>query len=214
MPARLSTRFEAPRRWCAQQALLATSFELVFLYLFSAVVSSSATLAQAGDVLVEESISRTQEQLRDWVRTEELPEELRDFRCRLCGGRYIDPQSKLNTQQDPDTAPIEASAKQTELRGDTVTLTGGVEVTQGYREFQSDEASINRESRAGTLEGNITLREPGVLLRGERGEFYSRSGEAQLENSLFVLHQENLRGSAELLSRDADELIRIEGGEV
>ncbi|MEM1145407.1 MAG: LPS assembly protein LptD, partial [Pseudomonadota bacterium] len=47
-----------------------------------------------------------------------------------------------------------------------------------------------------------------------RGEFYSRSGEAQLENSLFVLHQENLRGSAELLSRDADELIRIEGGEV
>ncbi|MEM6302091.1 MAG: LPS-assembly protein LptD [Pseudomonadota bacterium] len=150
----------------------------------------------------------------DWVRAEELPEELRDLRCRLCGGRYIDPQSSSTANTDPDTAPIEARARRTELQGDTVTLSGGVEVTQGYREFSSDEARINKESRAGTLEGNIVLREPGVLLRGERGEFYSRSGEAQLENSLFVLHQEHLRGSANLLSRDADKLIRIEDGEI
>jgi hypothetical protein len=38
------------------------------------------------------------------------------------------------------------------------------------------------------------------------------TGEAQLENSRFVLHEQHLRGSAALLSRDADELIRIEDG--
>ncbi len=149
----------------------------------------------------------------DWKPIAEVPARQRDLRCRLCGGRYIDPQSR-SIALDPDQAPIEASARRSELEGDTVRLSGGVEVTQGYREFSSDEASINRESRAGTLSGNIELREPGVLLRGDQGEFYSRSGEAQMENSRFVLHEQHLRGEAGLLSRDADELIRIEDGEV
>ncbi|MFK7830538.1 MAG: LPS-assembly protein LptD [Congregibacter sp.] len=150
----------------------------------------------------------------DWVPLQDVPGAQRDFRCRLCGGRYIDPQATSDPSKNPETSPIEASARRTEMQGDTVRLSGGVEVVQGYRELSSDQASINRASRAGTLEGNIELREPGLLLRGERGEFYSRSGEAQMENSRFVLHQQNLRGKAGLLSRDADELIRIEDGEV
>jgi hypothetical protein len=86
-----------------------------------------------------------------------------------------------------------------------------VEVVQGYREFSSDAASIDRSSRTGVLEGNIEVREPGVLLRGERGEYTSATGEAQLENSRFVLHEQRLRGSAALLSREADERIRDRG---
>lgn len=168
--------------------------------------------AQPEPVLEEEAISANAE--LDWVPVEEVPEADRDYRCRLCGGRYVDPQKSGASAIDPNAAPIEARARSTELEGDTVRLTGGVEVTQGYREFSSDEASINRTSRSGTLVGNIELREPGVLLRGEQGEFYSRSGEAQLENARFVLHEQHLRGSAELLSREADELIRVEDGEI
>ncbi|GAB5413357.1 MAG: LPS-assembly protein LptD [Congregibacter sp.] len=160
----------------------------------------------------EEAVSADTPARLDWVRTEDLPEELRTLQCRLCGGRYVDPQANNDPSQNPETAPIEARARRSVLEGETVQLLGGVEVTQGYREFSSDEASINRESRAGKLKGNIELREPGVLLRGDRGEFYSRSGEAQMENSRFVLHEQHIRGQAGLLSRDEKELIRIEDG--
>ncbi|MDP5053403.1 MAG: LPS assembly protein LptD [Congregibacter sp.] len=166
------------------------------------------------DVLIDEAIPRGVGAELDWVPIAEVPKAQRNLRCRLCEGRYIDPQSGDIARKDPEVSPINASARSTELEGNTVRLSGGVEVTQGYREFSSDAASINRDTRSGTLEGNIELREPGVLLRGERAEFYSRSGEAQMENSQFVLHAQHLRGSAELLSRDANELIRIENGEM
>jgi LPS-assembly protein len=147
----------------------------------------------------------------DWVRAADVPDAQRNLRCELCGGRYIDPLAGRR-DEDPDAAPIRARARRTELQGSTVTLSGGVEVVQGYREFSSDAASIDRSSRTGVLEGNIEVREPGVLLRGERGEYTSATGEAQLENSLFVLHEQHLRGSAALLSREADERIRVEDG--
>ena len=96
--------------------------------------------------------------------------------------------------------------------GDTVRMQGGVEVTQGYRDLRGDSANYDRESAKGELEGDITLREPGILLRGSRGEFFSRTGEVRLENSQFVLHEQHMRGSAALLSRDADNLIQVEDG--
>lgn len=182
--------------------------------ILGALCAFSASAQTVDEPLVELEVPARPGAELDWRPLEEVPEALRDLRCQLCGGRYIDPQATSDPAKDPETAPIEASARRTELEGDTVRLSGGVEVVQGYREFSSDEASINRESRAGTLSGNIELREPGVLLRGDTGEFYSRSGEAQMENSQFVLHKQNLRGSASLLSRDAAELIRIEDGAI
>lgn len=147
----------------------------------------------------------------DWVAHDELPEALRDRLCRLCGGAYVDPKAGL-AGEDPEDSDIEATATRTELQGDTVRMEGGVEVTQGYRDMRGDSASYDRESARGELQGNITLREPGILLQGSRGEFFSRTGEAQLENSEFVLHEQHMRGSAATLSRDADGLIQIEDG--
>jgi LPS-assembly protein len=161
--------------------------------------------------LEEEFITPGEAQALDWVPIEDVPEARRDLRCQLCGGRYVDPLADAQ-RLDPAGAPIEASARRSELEGDTVRLSGGVEVVQGYRELSSDSANFNRRTRAGSLAGNIEVREPGVLLRGERGDFYSRSGEAQLVDSRFVLHDQHLRGSAALLSRDADELVRVEDG--
>jgi LPS-assembly protein len=88
----------------------------------------------------------------------------------------------------------------TELEGNTVRLSGGVEVTQGYREFTSDEASINRETRAGSWRATSMCASPACCCAASAANFTSRSGEAQLENSRFVLHEQHLRGSAALLS--------------
>ena len=149
----------------------------------------------------------------DWVPIERLPEGPRDLRCELCGGRYVDPQAD-SALRDPARAPIEARAQRSELEGDTVRLRGGVEVTQGYRRLAGDSVDINRRSRAGALSGNIVLREPGVLLRGDRGDYDARSGNAALVDGEFVLHRKHLRGRAARLSRDAENIVRIDEGAV
>jgi LPS-assembly protein len=148
----------------------------------------------------------------DWAPMGEVPEGLRDRGCLLCEGRYMDPLADEDQDADPDQADIEADAASTEMQGDMVRFYGGVEVSQGYRRFRGDGATINRETGEAVLTGNVTLREPGVLLQGTRADILAKTGEATLEDSQFVIHADHLRGTAKLLERDADGLIHVHDG--
>ncbi len=150
----------------------------------------------------------------DWVRARDVPPELRDETCVNCGGRYMDPLAGADTSKDPGSARIEAHATSTELRGNTVTLTGGVEATQGYRHLRGDSAEIDRIGQTGVLIGNISLREPGLLLLGERADVSGKTGEASITESEFVLHEEHLRGAAGMLQRDRDGVIHVHDGNI
>ncbi len=148
----------------------------------------------------------------DWAETDQVPQELRDESCLICGGRYLDPLADADRSRSPEESSIEARASHSEVRGDIITLEGGVEARQGYRQFRGDSARIDRRDRSGVLTGNISVREPDLLLRGERAEIHSRTGEASVENSTFVLHDRHLRGSSDLLERDEDGIIHIHDG--
>jgi len=148
----------------------------------------------------------------DWVPAAEVPLALRDLECELCTGRYIDPLEDADRDADPNDADIEAWAESTELKGDTVQFSGGVTVTQGYRQFVGDSAVINEETREATLTGDVTLREPGLLLQGSRADILTDTGEASLENAQFVIHADHLQGSADLLQRDSEGLIHVHNG--
>ena len=148
----------------------------------------------------------------DWVPENAVPAEKRDLDCRLCEGRYIDPLANEDQSADPDDDDIDASAKSTELEGDLVRFYGGVQVSQGYRRFRGDEATINRDTGEATLTGNVTLREPGILLQGSSAKVLSKSGEATLQEAQFVIHPDHLQGTADLLERDSDGLIHVHNG--
>jgi LPS-assembly protein len=148
----------------------------------------------------------------DWAPIADVPTELHSQKCLSCEGRYLDPLADVDTSVAPDLSDLEASARETTLQGNTVTLSGGVEVSQGYRQLSGDSATFNRGTQQGSLDGNITLREPGALFMGDRLEFDIDSGEASIENSEFVLHPLNFRGAAAELRRDEDGLIHIEDG--
>ena len=148
----------------------------------------------------------------DWVELEDVDESLRDQRCINCGGRYIDPLEGVDVSGDPEDAPIDATTNQTEMRGNEVLLSGGVEAVQGYRHLSADEAQIDRDESSALLTGNVILREPGILLRGERAEIYTRTGEANVENSEFIFHERHIRGNADLLDRDGEGLIHVHDG--
>ena len=98
------------------------------------------------------------------------------------------------------------------MRDEEVILTGGVEASQGYRHMHGDTAVIDRDQESATITGNVTLREPGVLLLGERAEIYSKTGEATVDTGRFVFHEEHMRGNADMLQRDAEGLIHVHNG--
>ncbi|WP_232059369.1 LPS-assembly protein LptD [Kineobactrum salinum] len=150
----------------------------------------------------------------DWVPEKSVPEALRDKRCRSCGGRYLDPLAESDPADDPETADIRAQASESELQGDDVYLRGGVSVDQGYRQLRGEDAHFDRSVRQGTVSGGITLREPGVLLRGKEAQYSADTGEASIRDSEFVLHEQHLHGTATRLRRDADGLLFVEGGEL
>lgn len=148
----------------------------------------------------------------DWVPLEAVPEAQRDLQCINCGGRYVDPLEGVDDRGNPEEAQIDAITNRTEMRGNEVLLSGGVEAVQGYRHLRADEAQIDREESSALLTGNVTLREPGILLRGERAEIYSRTGEVNVEKGLFLFHERHIRGTADLLDRDEEGLLHVHDG--
>ena len=150
----------------------------------------------------------------DWADRRQVPEELQDRQCLNCDGRYMDPLADVDRSIPPEVSDIVATAGSTEIKGNTVRLSGGVYVQQGYRHLSGDSAVLDREQRAGEVDGNITLREPGLLLRGEHAEVFSRSGEARVDQTQFVLHQQQLRGTATTLRRDTAGVLHIEEGKL
>jgi LPS-assembly protein len=157
-------------------------------------------------------IATADEHPLDWAPLYAVPPELRDAQCQRCEGSYLDPLADEDRNVRLEEIPIEATANSSEVRGDTIMLEGGIEVIQGYRRLRSDRASIDQLKQSGEMTGNVSLREPGILLLGERAEIYARTGEATIENSQFVLHEQHMRGSAENLLRDSEGKIYINDG--
>lgn len=148
----------------------------------------------------------------DWVPLEEIPESLRNRECIICEGAYIDPLAQEDTSTRPEKTDLHARADTTEMNEREVILVGDVTAIQGYRQMRSDTATIQRDEETATLTGNVTLREPGVLLLGDNAKIYSGSGEAVMYDAEFVFHDEHLRGTADILERDADDIIHIHNG--
>ncbi len=133
-------------------------------------------------------------------------------RSQRCRGRYVDPLADMDTSRDPALEEIEATAARSELEGDMVRFFGGLEARQGYRLIRAAEGEYNRTTGTGTLLGEVELREPGILLRGATGSLDSNSGEARLTANQFVLHEQHLRGGADLVVRRGDGIIELDDG--
>ncbi|MCR9107163.1 MAG: LPS assembly protein LptD [Gammaproteobacteria bacterium] len=148
----------------------------------------------------------------DWVPIEDVPLHLQDRQCKNCGGRYMDPLEGVDTRQPPDTARIEAAADSVQIEANTVVFTGSVAAQQGYRQLYGDNAVIERDKESAVLTGNVTLREPGVLVNGKEAQVFSETDEASVKSAEFVFHERHMRGSADLLERDEFGYVHIHDG--
>jgi LPS-assembly protein len=85
-------------------------------------------------------------------------------------------------------------------------------VQQGYRSVTADAVEIDRQNETAVASGNVTLREPGVVMTGSKIRYNSVSEQADLSQAQYVLHDRQLSGSAQALTRHADGNITISEG--
>lgn len=174
------------------------------------IAALGANHGQADETLRESNIADG----LDWVPISVLPDEQKDLQCRQCGGRYIDPLADVDKSVPPEDSDLEVKAGDTEVTESTLIFENSVTVTQGYRELRADRVTVDRASKVAEAEGNITLREPGVILVGQNATYDSNTEVATLADSRFVLHEEGLHGSAGRLVRHASGVISIEEGSI
>jgi LPS-assembly protein len=104
--------------------------------------------------------------LADWQPLAVVPMAEADLRCRQCQGKFIDPLASVDTAIPPAEADLEVFADDSEVTEGTLFFSGNVRVQQGYRYVTADEVQIDRQNETAVASGEVTLREPGVLLTG------------------------------------------------
>jgi len=149
----------------------------------------------------------------DWVPRAELAPEIARALPEYCDGTYVEPPYPLPLGVDPATLPIETHAQNLEYwLKDRALLTGDIDVTRGNQSMRASQATYNETTQTINVESGLTLREPGMLVNGQRAEVALQTGAASVSDAQFVLQNNELRGTAAMLERDAVGNLRIVDG--
>lgn len=153
----------------------------------------------------------------DWVPRDQLtPAQLAEAGL-YCEGGYVEPpRVGMNDKTPVDEAPTYVSANASRYNEDKQigTLAGNVLLQQGSVQAEADQADLYRIDNVGQLTGNVKLRDTGALIVGDNAEIHLGSGEAQVDNAEFVVHQSHYRGNARYIKRGSDGIIRLKDGTV
>ena len=173
-------------------------------------VMSASPFAHASQTIEEE---RIQARL-NWVPLALVKTEDRDERCLKCRGRYEDPLADADRSTPPNQSDLEVSAGDSDITDDTLYFSDDVTVSQGYRILKAQEVIIDRVEQTVSAQGPIEVREPGIVMYGDRITYDSLSERASLSDAEFVMYEEQLYGIAERVTRDANGSLEIEDGQL
>jgi len=148
----------------------------------------------------------------DWVEEEALaPEEMEKMASGCCGAYIEPPRDYPDADLEPDEAALRVASSSTEVIQENIAhLKGNVHLTQGYRQVRSDHATINQSERTVDLEGNVQLREPGLLLTGDTAHVNMDTKDIQINNSDYLFHESGVRGTADQLTRPSGDIFYID----
>lgn len=174
--------------------------------LLCGVCASPALLAQAAPVASE----KPQAADIDWVNWTDLSEAQKAQVPDGCCGLYVAPP--LAPVANPGELLINGTTASTAGDG-IVEVRGGLEAQQDDARIRADGGTFDQASQLFTLEGNIQIRQPGLLLIGETATADRAVGTAELRDASYVLHKEGARGTAAIIVyRDEAGIITIDNG--
>ncbi|MDB2384481.1 LPS-assembly protein LptD [Endozoicomonas sp.] len=145
----------------------------------------------------------------DWVPVSQLTPAQRARQPSYICGAYIEPErpGKYFTG-NPDTQPIIAEADSSNYdQASIATLMGNVRIQQASMQFESDKVTFDKDNNYASFEGHTRIREPGLLIIGDRGSAQFNTGEATVENATYVVHESNRRGQADTIVLNKNETI-------
>lgn len=152
----------------------------------------------------------------DWVPREELTPAERAQVAPFCLGTYREPElTHEEAHLDPSQAPIRIEANQTSVtNGNQIVLSGDVEITQGARSLHAERIEYDRESERASLTGDVIIRQPGTLIRGEEAHVDMGGNAAQFKDAKFLFHTDHFRGGAETIEQTQNKVIILTNGRV
>ena len=150
--------------------------------------------------------------LLDWQPLISVPLTSVDKRCRQCDGQFIDPLANIDTSIPPTDSDLEVNADNSEVTETELTFVGNVRVQQGYRRVSANKVTIDRAGERAVASGDVTFREPGVVITGDSVIYDSVSEVAEVNAAQYLLHNRQLSGTAATLSRDASGEIEVTDG--
>lgn len=150
----------------------------------------------------------------NWVPLSELTEEQRAEVPTACCGAYIpsftQPPAALDGQSSDD---VFISSDRYFGPLNLLTYEGNVTLIQGSQQIHAHKIVADEEKQTADIVGPITISEPDAFFTGDHTFINRDAGIATIDNSQFVLYQSRLRGSAERIERDENEVMRLQGGE-
>jgi len=147
----------------------------------------------------------------DWVPWAQMTAQQQAASTDNCCGLYIEPL--LPSAGDTSSGTIiDATTIEGEVEG-IIRITDGLEVTQQGAHISAREGNYDYTLQRFTLQDDIRIRQPGVLLTSNSATIDQTAGTSTLQNASYLLHETGIRGRAEvILYTDANGVITIDNG--
>ena len=123
-----------------------------------------------------------------------------------CIGEYIEP----SIDGGPAIKAVSDSA--TRIDGGATTLNGNVLISKENQQISADFLTIDAATKLYTAEGNIALREPGLLLKGNDINGSLPDNTAEISDASFLLHKQSIRGRATRIIKSRENELTLENG--
>ncbi|MDG1951998.1 MAG: LPS assembly protein LptD [Gammaproteobacteria bacterium] len=174
------------------------------------------SIQEPSTLKTELTIGRT-----EWVNLREMTVTELEMHDPACCGAFID---RSGVTKSAANNPSQAATSFTTTDGliqrskTTVELLGEVTVKQGYRTIinldKNASTIINQESETVTLIGDISIREPGLLMRGTSANVDSKTQTNSVRNATYVMHETGAHGRADQIQYERDlSLITLDNAE-
>ena len=100
------------------------------------------------------------------------------------------------------------------VQGQFSRLSGNVLVTQDDLSVAAEQLGIDGTTGDYSAEGDVTIRQPDLLLKGSKVAGNVNTGAASLDGASFLLHDNRIRGTAGSLTRSPDEVLTVRDGQL
>ena len=151
----------------------------------------------------------------DWVTPEERkkwPASQQPNINSCCDGLYLPPTVPYSTS-NPDLAPIEAASDHYDADGNgKIVFDGNVIIQQGGRQLESDHVELDQKAQTTLLEGNVRIRENGMLLTGDKATFSLISKDVDIYNAEYVIHDSHIHGEASRIYNNGEKVLTLDQG--